>query len=346
MVRRRRVVGRRAAPRRRLRRRLPRGHHPRLHRARDAARRSPRALVWPNASRGLRARRRPPPLARDRRADEHGLRSARRRLRAHGGHPRRRDAAPRRRGARRASEGDRVAVHRRGCGCDPCGRQAPWLSRELCERGGGARCDVELGGGISRVALEERAAHPAQRARVGARPGDSRFVGERFSHTRGRLRRALPRLVRLAQQAHHHARAAILRAARGAAVARRASAVRVARLHSPRDVRRARRRHRARSLAERPVGGDAKRAALPALSLLRSGARAIESGIRRIHLGPSALYPKVVRGARLQSRLTLVRGITPAARAALGVLAPVTDMRNRAKQRRLLGTLTAANAAP
>jgi len=73
---------------------------------------------------------------------------------------------------------------------------------------------------------------------------------------------------------------------------------------------------------------------------------AIESGIRRIHLGPSALYPKVVRGARLQSRLTLVRGITPAARAALGVLAPVTDMRNRAKQRRLLGTLTAANAAP
>lgn len=73
---------------------------------------------------------------------------------------------------------------------------------------------------------------------------------------------------------------------------------------------------------------------------------AIESDIRRIHLGPSALYPKVVRGARLQSRLTLVRGITTAARAALGVLAPVTDMRNRAKQRRLLGTLTAANAAP
>ena len=72
----------------------------------------------------------------------------------------------------------------------------------------------------------------------------------------------------------------------------------------------------------------------------------IAGGLTRIRLGPSALYTKVVRGARLESRLTLVRGMTPAARAALRVLAPVTDVRNRAKQRRLLGTLTAASAGP
>jgi predicted N-acyltransferase len=67
---------------------------------------------------------------------------------------------------------------------------------------------------------------------------------------------------------------------------------------------------------------------------------AIASGLTRIHLGPSALYPKLLRGARLQSRLTLVRGLTPVARAALSVLAPVTNVRNRAKQRRLVGKLT------
>ena len=71
---------------------------------------------------------------------------------------------------------------------------------------------------------------------------------------------------------------------------------------------------------------------------------AIADNISRIHLGPSALYPKVVRGARLQSRLTLVRGMTPAARAALRVLAPLTDARNRAKQRRVLRTLRGVSA--
>ncbi len=68
---------------------------------------------------------------------------------------------------------------------------------------------------------------------------------------------------------------------------------------------------------------------------------AIASGITRIHLGPSALYPKVVRGARLQSRLTLVRGLTPAARAAVRAFSPLIDARNRAKQRRILGKLAA-----
>lgn len=71
---------------------------------------------------------------------------------------------------------------------------------------------------------------------------------------------------------------------------------------------------------------------------------AIADNISRIHLGPSALYPKVVRGARLQARLTLVRGMTPAARAALRVLAPLTDARNRAKQRRVLRTLSGVSA--
>ncbi len=73
---------------------------------------------------------------------------------------------------------------------------------------------------------------------------------------------------------------------------------------------------------------------------------AIADGLSRIHLGPSALYPKLLRGARLQARLTLVRGLTPAARAAIRVLAPVTNARNRAKQRRLVGRLAASTSAP
>lgn len=66
---------------------------------------------------------------------------------------------------------------------------------------------------------------------------------------------------------------------------------------------------------------------------------AIAHGISRIHLGPSALYPKVLRGARLERRVTLVRGCTPAARAAIRVAAPVLAARNEAKQRRQLAAL-------
>ncbi|HEY8793567.1 MAG TPA: peptidogalycan biosysnthesis protein [Gemmatimonadaceae bacterium] len=72
---------------------------------------------------------------------------------------------------------------------------------------------------------------------------------------------------------------------------------------------------------------------------------AIAGGVTQIHLGPAALYSKIVRGARLKTRLTLVRGMTPAARAALRVLSPLTDVRNRRKQRRLVGKLTAPGAA-
>ena len=66
---------------------------------------------------------------------------------------------------------------------------------------------------------------------------------------------------------------------------------------------------------------------------------AIDGKLTRIHLGPSALYPKLLRGARLAERVTLVRGLTAAARAALAVLAPFTNVRNRAKHRRLVGAL-------
>jgi len=72
---------------------------------------------------------------------------------------------------------------------------------------------------------------------------------------------------------------------------------------------------------------------------------AIAGGLTRIHLGPSALHPKILRGARLQARVTLVRGLTPAARAALSVLVPVTHARNRAKQRKLVSKLSAATSA-
>jgi predicted N-acyltransferase len=70
---------------------------------------------------------------------------------------------------------------------------------------------------------------------------------------------------------------------------------------------------------------------------------AIASGLSRIHLGPSALYPKLLRGARLSERVTLVRGLTPAARAALAVVTPLTSRRNRAKHRRLVGKIDTAS---
>lgn len=66
---------------------------------------------------------------------------------------------------------------------------------------------------------------------------------------------------------------------------------------------------------------------------------AIANGVSRIHLGPSALYPKVLRGARLARRVTLVRGCTAPARAALRLLAPRLAARNEAKQRHRLAAL-------
>lgn len=68
---------------------------------------------------------------------------------------------------------------------------------------------------------------------------------------------------------------------------------------------------------------------------------AIADGLARIYLGPSALYPKALRGARLERRVTLVRGCTAPARAAIRVLAPMVAARNGAKERRALAALAA-----
>jgi predicted N-acyltransferase len=70
---------------------------------------------------------------------------------------------------------------------------------------------------------------------------------------------------------------------------------------------------------------------------------AIDDGLTRIHLGPGALYAKLLRGARLSTRMTLVRGLTPIARAAVRVLAPLTNARNAAKHRRLLSRIDVAS---
>lgn len=72
---------------------------------------------------------------------------------------------------------------------------------------------------------------------------------------------------------------------------------------------------------------------------------AIEGGLSPIHLGPGALYAKLLRGARLNTKVSLVCGLTPVARAAVRVLAPVTNARNRAKHRRLVGRATAEHDA-
>jgi len=73
---------------------------------------------------------------------------------------------------------------------------------------------------------------------------------------------------------------------------------------------------------------------------------AIEDSLTRIHLGPGGLYAKLVRGARLSSRVTLVQGLSAAASAALRVLAPITSARHRAKHRRLIERINVGSAAP
>jgi predicted N-acyltransferase len=62
-------------------------------------------------------------------------------------------------------------------------------------------------------------------------------------------------------------------------------------------------------------------------------------GIDTIDLGMSALYPKVLRGARLRRRVALVRGANPVVHQALAALAKVMARRQEAKERRMLGTL-------
>lgn len=62
-------------------------------------------------------------------------------------------------------------------------------------------------------------------------------------------------------------------------------------------------------------------------------------GIGSIDLGMSALYPKVLRGARLRRRVALVRGSSPAMHQVLAALGAAVGQRQAAKERRMLGAL-------
>ena len=66
---------------------------------------------------------------------------------------------------------------------------------------------------------------------------------------------------------------------------------------------------------------------------------ACDRGIGAIDLGMSALYPKVLRGARLRRRVALVRGTGPAIHQVLLALGHAVARRQEAKERRLLGPL-------
>ena len=62
-------------------------------------------------------------------------------------------------------------------------------------------------------------------------------------------------------------------------------------------------------------------------------------GIPVLDLGMSALYPKVLRGARLRRRVALVRGTGPAIHQVLVALGAAVARRQEAKERRMLGPL-------
>ena len=62
-------------------------------------------------------------------------------------------------------------------------------------------------------------------------------------------------------------------------------------------------------------------------------------GLGTIDLGMSALYPKVLRGARLRRRVALVRGSGPALHRVLAALGAAVARRQEAKERRMLGAL-------
>jgi hypothetical protein len=66
---------------------------------------------------------------------------------------------------------------------------------------------------------------------------------------------------------------------------------------------------------------------------------ACRMGIGAIDLGMSALYPKVLRGARLRRRVALVRGSGPAFHQVLVALGSAVARRQDSKERRMLGAL-------
>jgi predicted N-acyltransferase len=66
---------------------------------------------------------------------------------------------------------------------------------------------------------------------------------------------------------------------------------------------------------------------------------ACERAITEIDLGPTALYSKVLRGATLRRRMTLVRGVTPTMHRALAALGAMVARREEAEERNSLGAL-------
>lgn len=69
---------------------------------------------------------------------------------------------------------------------------------------------------------------------------------------------------------------------------------------------------------------------------------AFERAITELDLGPTALYSKVLRGATLRRRMTLVRGVTPTMHRALAALGAMVARREEAKERKALGPLWGA----
>ncbi len=66
---------------------------------------------------------------------------------------------------------------------------------------------------------------------------------------------------------------------------------------------------------------------------------ACAESISALDLGPTALYPKVLRGARLRRRRTLVLGLSPLVHAMLRTLGPLVGRRTEWKERRALAPL-------
>jgi hypothetical protein len=66
---------------------------------------------------------------------------------------------------------------------------------------------------------------------------------------------------------------------------------------------------------------------------------AIREDISSIDMGPTALYPKVLRGAVLQRKMILIRGTTPRRHRVLSLLGQLIARRTQQKERKALGSL-------
>jgi predicted N-acyltransferase len=66
---------------------------------------------------------------------------------------------------------------------------------------------------------------------------------------------------------------------------------------------------------------------------------AIREGVSFVDLGPTCLYPKVLRGAVLQRRMLLIRGTTPRRHRALSLMGRLVAQRTQRQEPRSLGRL-------